>query len=436
MQLRSTKSKSPLVSYKEAVLNCLPEDGGLYVPDQAVDFRQFFTHMNEKTSFQELVAAAATSFLDDSLNPVSASRVAKNAFNFEPELIKLDDEFSLLNLYSGPAGVFKDFGIAFMSAILEEFLEEESQIMILAAARPDTGVSMSRAFSGKKGILLVLLYPSGQIHGLDLSAYVPNGGNIIPIQLKGTFDDCQRLVIETIKDREFSKRYNVTSCNSINAGRLFPQVFYYLYAFIQAKKFLSGELIFSVPSGNFGNLIAGLYAWKFGMPVNGFIAAMNTNNSMGGYIQGKPFACAPLIHTNSPALDVSFPLNHERLASFYNEAPTVMRNMVYPASIDNSLTLKTMEFVYKKYNIFIDPHTAVAFAAAQEIHSMNEWDSNTHTIVLATGNPERSANTVEEATGKKIKISDSIAALQKKCDPIAIISPQLDAFENAVASCF
>jgi len=436
MQFKSTKLKSPLVSYKEAVLNCLPEDGGFYVPDQAVDFRQFFTHMSEKTSFHELVAAATASFLDDSLNPVSASRVAKNAFNFEPKLIKLDDEFSLLNLYSGPTGVFKDFGIAFMSAILEEFLEEESQIMILSAARTDTGVSMSRAFSGKKGVLLVLLYPSGQIYGLDPSTYVPNGGNIIPVQVKGTFDDCQRLIIETINDREFSKRHNVTSCNSINAGRLFPQVFYYLYAFIQAKKFLCGDLFFSVPSGNFGNLIAGLYAWKFGMPVNGFVAAMNANNSMGDYIHGQPFARSPLVHTNSPALDVSFPLNHERLASFYDEAPTVMRNMVYPASIDNDLTLKTMEFVYKKYGIFVDPHTAVAFAAAQKIHSVNEWNGNTHTIVLATGHPERSANIVEEATGKKIKVSNFIAALQKKCDPIAVIFPQLDAFENAVAGCF
>jgi threonine synthase len=265
---------------------------------------------------------------------------------------------------------------------------------------------------------------------------VPNGGNIIPVQVKGTFDDCQRLIIETINDREFSRRYNLTSCNSINVGRLFPQVFYFLYAFIQAKKFLGGDLIFSVPSGNFGNLIAGLYAWKFGMPVNGFVAAMNANNSMGDYIHGKPFACAPLVHTNSPALDVSFPLNHERLASFYTEAPTVMRNMVYPASIDDALTLKTMESVYKKYSIYIDPHTAVAFAAAQKIHSVNEWNENTHTIVLATGHPERSANTVEEATGKKIKVSNLIAGLQKKCDPIAVIFPQLDAFENAIASCF
>jgi threonine synthase len=376
MQLRSTKSKSPLVSYREAVLDCLPEDGGLYVPDQAVDFRQFFTHMNEKTSFQELVAAAATSFLDDSLNPVSASRVAKRAFDFEPKLIKLDDEFSLLNLYSGHTGVFKDFGIAFLSAILEEFLEKDSQIMILSAAMPDTGVSMSRAFSGKKGILLVLLYPSGQIHGLDPSTYVPNGGNIIPVQVKGTFDDCQRLIIETINDREFSKHYNITSCNS-----------------------------------------------------------MNSNNSIGDYIHDKPFACTPLVHTNFQALDVSFHLNHERLASFYDESSTVMRNMVYPASIDNDLTLKTMEFVYKKYNIFIDPHTVVAFAEAQKIHSMNEWNSNTHTIVLATGHPEISANIVEEATGGK-KVAHFISALQKKCDPVAVIFPQLDAFENVVAGCF
>ena len=328
MQFRSTKSKLPLVSYKDAVLNCLPPGGGLYVPDQAVDFRQFFLHMDEKTSFNELVAAIAPSLLEGGLNPVSALKVAQSAYNFQPELTRLDDRFSLLNLYNGPTGVFKDFGIAFMSAILEEILKEDGKAMILSAANPDIGVSMAHAFGGRKGISLVLLYPSGQIRGLNPSSFIQNGGNIIPVQIKGTYDDCQRLVMETINDREFSERYNVTSANSINAGRLFPQVFYYFYALIQVKSFLNGDLIFSVPSGNFGSLIAGLYAWKFGMPVNGFIAAMNVNNAMGGYIRGQPFVPKPLVYTNSPALDVSVPVNYERLASFYDEAPAVMRNMV------------------------------------------------------------------------------------------------------------
>jgi len=425
-----------MVSYKEAVLNCLPDDGGLYVPDKLADIRQFFLHMDEKTSFNELVAAVAPSILEGGLNPVSASRVAESAYCFEPELIGLDEEFSLLNLYNGPTGVFKDFGIAFMSAMFEEFTKNGEQAMILSAARPDTGVSMAHAFGGRKGISLVLLYPSGQIRGLDPSTFVQNGGNIIPIQVKGTFDDCQRLVIETIIDRKFSQRYNVTSANTINPGRLFPQIFYYIYAFIQMKNRLSRELIFSVPSGNFGNLIAGLYAWKFGMPVNGFIAAMNANNAIGEYISGKPLIPKPLVYTNSPALDVSVPLNYERLASFFDEAPAVMRNMVYPASIDDELTLQTMEYVYKKYNTYIDPHTAVAFAAARKISTERKWSGHAHTIVLATGHPARHAALSEKAAGKAVKIPESLRALQKRCDPIAIIHPQLDAFESAVASCF
>jgi threonine synthase len=389
--------------------------------------------MDEKTSFRELVTAVAPSLLEGELNPVSAPRVTQSAYNFEPELISLDDGFSLLNLHNGPTGVFKDYGIAFLSAILEEFLKNSGQAMILSAARADTGASMANAFAGRKGICLVLLYPSGPIRGLDPSAFIQNGGNIIPIQVKGTFDDCQKLIFGTINDREFSQRYNVTCANAINAGRLLPQVFYYLYAFIQLKNRLSGDLFFSVPSGNFGNLIAGLYAWKFGMPVNGFIAAMNSNNAFGGYFLGKPFIPGTLVNTNSPALDVCNPSNYERLASFYYEAPAVMRNIVHPASIGDALTLQTIDAVYKKYGVHIDPHTAVAFAAAQKIIAANKWKGQ-HTVVLATGHPARETNPAQKTSG--MVIPDSLLTLRKRCDPVAIIPPQLDAFENAISSCF
>jgi threonine synthase len=308
--------------------------------------------------------------------------------------------------------------------------------MIVSAARADTAVSMAHAFNGRKDTSLVLLYPSGQIRGLDPSSFVQNGGNIIPIQVKGTFDDCQRLVVETVLDRNFSSRYNVTSANTINPGRLLPQVFYYLYAFIQIKNRFSKDLFFSVPCGNFGSLIAGLYAWKFGMPVNGFIAAMNINNSFGDYIRGNTFRPKPVVTTKSPSLDVSFPLNYERLASFYEEAPAVMRNMVYPAAINDDLTLRTMEQVYKKYGIYIDSNTAVAFASALEIDTEYKLSGHGHTVVLATGHPAREASLAEDAIGQNIKVPNSILALQKKCDPIAIIQPQLDAVESAIASCF
>jgi threonine synthase len=172
------------------------------------------------------------------------------------------------------------------------------------------------------------------------------------------------------------------------------------------------------------------------MPVNGFIAAMNKNNSFGDYILGKTFTPGTLIHTNSSGLDVSVPVNYERLAFFYDEAPVVMRNMVYPASIDDELTIRTTEYVRGKYNIFIDPHTAVGFAAAQKITAMKEWDGHSHIIVLSTGHPARSAGIIKQAAGKTVEIPAYITELQKKCEPIAVIPVQLDAFENAIAGCF
>ena len=436
MQFRSTKSSGPLVSFKDAVLRCLPPDGGLYVPDQVMDIRQFFLYMDEHISYPELVATVAPSLLQGELNPFSASRVAESAFVFEPELIQLNEGLSILNLCKGPTGVFKDFGIAFFAAVMEELLKNTGQAMVLSAARGDTGVSMAHAFKGRKGLCSVLVYPSGPIRGLDPAAFVPNGGNIIPIQVRGTFDDCQRLINETINDRKFSERYGVTSANAINPGRLLPQTFYYLYAFIKLKRELRGDLFFSVPSGNFGNLIAGLYAWKFGMPVNGFIAAMNINNAFGDFIKGESFSPHPLINTNSPALDVSVPSNYERLASFYKEAPAVMRNMVYPASIGDDLTLWTIEYAWKKYHIHIDSHTAVALAAAEQIAAARQWGGHTHTVVLATGHPAKETDLVRRATGQSIQVPESLLALQKKTDPIAVIPPQLDAFEGAIASCF
>jgi threonine synthase len=439
MRFHSTNSNEPLVSFKEAVLNCLPPDGGLYVPDKVMDIRQLFLYMNEETSFPDLVAAVTPSLLESDLNPFSASRIAESAFNFEPELIRLDDDYSLLNLYNGPTGLFKDFGIAFFAAALEELQKNTARIksghsLVIAATHGDTGASMAHAFRGRKGMSAVLAYPSGPIHGLDPATFVPNGGNIIPIQVQGTLDDCQRLVEGAINDRAFAARYNITSANSINPARLLPQTFYYLYAFNKIKTRLSGALAFSVPCGNFGNLIAGLYAWKFGMPVNGFIAAMNANNALGDFIRGGPFTPRPLVNTQSPSLDVAVPSNLSRLASFYEEAPAVMRNMVYPASIDDDLTLRTIEQFWKKYRLHIDSHAAVAFAAAEQTAARENWKGYFHTVVLATRHYAREAELISNITGQTIP--ETFEFLKKKVEPIAVIPPNLDAFEGIIAHCF
>jgi threonine synthase len=435
MQFRSTKSKEPEVSFKDAVLRCLPSDGGLYVPSNVIDLRQFFLYMDEGTSYPELVATVAPILLQGELNPFSAARVAESSFDFEPELTQLDENFSILNLYNGPTGTFKDFGASFHAAVLEELLKNYPGAIILSAVRGDSGACLGRAFYGRRGLTTVMLFPSGQpIRGIDPAFFIHNGGNIIPIQIRGSLDDCQRLARETINDRPFAERHCITSANAINPGRLLPQAFYYLYAFVKIKKRLPGGLFFSVPSGNFGNLISGLYAWKFGLPVNGFIAAMNANNPFGDFIRGREFKPRPVIATNSPALDVSVPSNFARFSSFYDEAPAVMRNMVFPASIDDSATLKAMEFAWKKYDMLLDPHGAVALAAARDFFSQDK-NSIEHIIVLATGHPAREAATVEAATGQKVSLPERLALLEKEEEPVAIIDPHLGALEGLLTGC-
>jgi threonine synthase len=395
--------------------------------------RQYILYMDTETTFPELVRALAPALLQGELNPLAAARVAESALDFEPVVTKLDDTFSVLSLYNGPTGVFKDYGIAFLASLMEELFKDEQRLMILSAARQDTGVSIARAFAGRSGITSVILYPSGPVRGLDPGSYVTNGGNIVPIQIRGTFDDCQRLIVEAINDRPFAERYHITCGNAINPGRFFPQALYYFYAFIKLKKALTEELFFSVPCGNFGNLIAGLYAWKMGMPVNGFIAAMNANNAFGDYIRGGAFKPGKLIQTNSPALDVSVPSNYERLASFYAEAPAVMKNMVFPDAIDDRATVMAMESVWKTYKLLLDPHSAVAFAAARRLSRSAGF--NGHIVVLATGHPAKQAELIAQATGQELEVPEKFANLWKKTDPVATIPPRLGALEGAIASC-
>lgn len=431
MQFKSTRSANPTVSFKEAVLRCLPPDGGLYVPSSVVDLRQFFLYMDESTTYPELVATVAPPLLADELNPVAASRVAESAFVFQPIIHRLSDKLSVLELHNGPTGVFKDFGIAFLAAVMEELLKPTGRAMVLTATTGDTGTSVSRAFAGRIGITVVLLYPRGPIKGLDPALFVQNGGNILPIQVEGDFDDCQRLIREAFSDKPFVERYALTSSNTINVGRLLPQSFYFLYAFLKIKRELHGDLLFSIPSGNFGNLLAGLYAWKFGMPVNGFVAAMNANDAIGDFLRGKPFVPRRPVATVAASMDVGNPSNFERLSSFYDESPAVMRTMVYPERVDDAALLAAMKRAHDDYGILLDPHGAVGFAAAERV--LKGDLEGGHVVVVSTGHPAKYAALVEKTVGAACPVPRRLAALSAQSEPTATIDARLDALQTVIA---
>jgi threonine synthase len=390
--------------------------------------------MESDTNYKEMAATLAANLLQGELNPYSASWVAESAFSFEPNLKQLDERFSVLDLGSGPTGVFKDFGIAFLAAVMEEFLKNASPVMVISAAQGDVGTSIASAFYKRKNIIAVILYPQGQVRGIDTDALLKNGGNIIPIQINGNLDDCNRLIAELIHDRTFSDRYRITCANAINPGRLLSQAFYYIYAFVRLKQSLRDALLFSVPCGNFGNLIGGLYAWKFGLPVSGFIAAQNINNPMVDIVSGARGTERIPTATLSPALDVTYPSNWERLLSFYEEAPAVMKNMVTQRVIDEKTTMRTIEDVWKQYGVMLDPHGAVAFAAARDVASQKGFYD--HIVVLATGHAANHPELVAKATGKAAEIPDRLRLLRQRATPCAVIENDLLALETAIAASY
>ena len=435
MRLKSTNSHDLEVSFKDAVLRCLPSDGGLYVPTKAVDLRQAFFDLSANSSFHDLASAVTPLLLQGELNPFCAARVAESAYGFEPELTLLDDNFSLLTLHNSPTGNFKDFGAGFFATVMEELLKKNNFAMILSTAVGNNGISLGHAFQRRHGLTAVLLYPSGRIFGLDEENFVSNGGNIIPIQVRGTLDDCQRLRNAVINSLALAQRYNITSANTINFARLLPQTFYYLYAYTKLPERLRENVVFSVPSGNFGNLVSGLYAWKFGLPASGFIAAMNANNAFGDFLQGGDFKAEEVIATRSPALDVSNPANYQRLRSFYDENPAAMRDMVFPASVDDEKTFSAMEKMYRLYGELIDPHGAVAFAAAQDFAASGKKPGS-HIVVVSTGHPAKEPEIVKAATGQVPSEPRGFQLLKREVKPVAAIEAHLGALEGAIAACF
>ncbi|MDR0539554.1 MAG: threonine synthase [Spirochaetaceae bacterium] len=447
MRFSTTGAKNGnTVSFKEAVFHCLPQTGGLYIPAIMPDIRAAMYPMDEKAGYNELVAPVTGALLEDEMDEAGARRVAASCAGIAPELEILDERFSILHLTNGPTGTFKDFSAAFLGAVLNELLRPEEHLLVLSQAVQALGASISGAFAPYPNITTVLLYPEGSIYGLNEDAFRRPGsaGNIIPVRIAGSLDDCNRLINEILLDEQWTRRYSTTSATAINPARLIPQAFFYVYAFIKLKKTLSQDLFFSVPSGNFGNLIAGLYAWKFGLPVNGFIAAMNINNALGDlwkrrnlYPNAPDYKAPPRSRpavTLSPALDVHYPANHELLLALYDEVPAVMRNMVFPQVITDEETEKSMEFAWKRYNVILDPHSAVAFMAALKHAGRRDFDG--HIVTLATGHPARYPALLERVTGQKIDIPPRIALLQKKSEPLADIPCELDMLESVIASCF
>jgi threonine synthase len=419
------------VGFREALFAGLAPDGGLYHPAETPDLTPLFARFNDSTSFQSLAAAVCSELVAPELDSERARRVAERAFTFAPVLRRLDAHLLLLELFHGPTCAFKDFGAQFLAAVMEDFLGEDNRrIQILVATSGDTGSAVAHAFHGRANIDVVILYPSGRVSELQEKQLTTLGGNVHALEVDGSFDDCQRLVKEAFKNPTLAAKLHLTSANSINIGRLLPQCIYYVFAATRRTQIGGGPPTICVPSGNFGNLTAGVYAWRWGLPVRGFVAATNANDVVPLYLASGRFNPRPSAHTLSNAMDVGNPSNFERLEELFRGGWKDMASRIEGRAVSDSRTAETMRAIYAEHGLFVDPHTAVGCAAAWD-HCANEREGDEQVIVLSTAHPGKFTDIVRQATGAIPPMPERLArclALPKQSHPVGKTLPQLSEF--------
>lgn len=422
MKFVSTLSSKRVVSFTEAIFTGLASDGGLYHPANMPDLSGFFWNLPDEISFNELAANFTSVLLNPEINSLTARRIVQDAFYFNPVLSELDDDIAILELFHGPSLAFKDFGASFLASAMNHLLgKKRSRAIILTATSGDTGAAVAQAFHGRTNIDVVILYPSERVSSFQEKQLTTLGENVTALEVYGGFDDCQRMVKSAFKNSRL-KKLPLTSANSINIGRLIPQSFYYIWAWNQMKS--KGNFTFVVPSGNFGNLTAGLYAEAWGLPTGFFVAATNVNDVVPQYLLTGIYRPISSVATFSSAMDVGSPSNYERLEKLFSNKANIFRQHIKAWAIDDEMTLKTIAEVYRKYGYLCCPHTAVGWKAAE---FFKERYPNSRVLILSTAHPGKFIETVKRATGITPNLPNSFAEVLQKEKVSHCISNQDDA---------
>lgn len=421
MKLKSTRNPKEVRSFQEAVFIGLAPDGGLYYPSESMDIRPILKEMDANSSFNSLAARLTAEFLKDEISPEEAQDIVDKAFYFKPKLHRLEENLQVLELFHGGTCAFKDFGASFLASSMESFLKgRKNKAVILTATSGDTGSAVARAFHNKENIDVVILYPSGRVSPLQEKQLTTLGGNIHALEVKGSFDDCQRMVKEAFNNAELKEKYHLTSANSINIGRLFPQSFYYIWSQIQMRE--AGNPVFTVPSGNFGNLTAGLYAQSWGLPVKNFVAATNANDVVPQYLLEGKYNPRASVHTYSNAMDVGAPSNFERMEQLFMSDVDNFRKNIEGMTVSDKETESAMKSIYADYQYLACPHTAVGIEASLRYAKKYPGDN---IISLSTAHPGKFLEVSEEILGITPELPEELTKLIDKEKKAELISSDI-----------
>jgi threonine synthase len=408
MRYRSTSRQAPLTSLRGAVLRGLAPDGGLYMPAELARHSPEELEEFRKLPFTEVCFRVVKPFATPDVPEEVLWQIVSEAINFPVRLVSLSPGLHILELFHGPTLAFKDFGARFMARLMGYFVRGESRpLTVLVATSGDTGSAVAHGFLGVPGIRVVILYPSRRISEAQEKQFTTLGENITALEVAGTFDDCQRLVKQAFSDVGLNKKAFLTSANSINVGRLLPQMFYHVAAYRQLPV-ASVPLIVSVPSGNFGNLTAGIFAKRIGLPVARFIASTNINDAVPRYLSSGQFAPRPAQATYSNAMDVGNPNNFPRLLDLCRGRLEYLQKEIWGHRATDEETLCEMQKVHKRFGYLADPHTAVG-VFCWEAYKL-EHAEPAQGLVLATAHPAKFADVVRKAIGSAPPLPERLAA--------------------------
>ncbi|MFA6751068.1 MAG: threonine synthase [Fermentimonas sp.] len=416
----STNNRAVKVSLQEAVVNGLAPDRGLYMPEITPQLPvAFFEDIADK-NLPEIASVVAGAFFADDISKDNLDAIVTDTLNFDIPVKEIEEGIYVLELFHGPTFAFKDVGARFMARMLSFFVKERQQedVKVLVATSGDTGSAVANGFLGVDGIQVFVLYPSGKVSEMQEAQFTTLGQNIVALEVDGTFDDCQALVKSAFMDDELNMQFNLTSANSINVARFLPQSFYYFHGFAQLiKKLTPGNLIFSVPSGNLGNLTAGLFAKRMGLPVKRFLAANNRNDVFFKYLNSGEYQPRPSVQTVANAMDVGSPSNFDRILDLYGGSYKAISKDITGFSYNDDQITDAIRRVYIESGYLLDPHSACSYLALKENKKSGETG-----VFLATAHPAKFKDTVEKCIDSEIDIPAGLAKFsgkQKHSYPIA-----------------
>ena len=411
MKYYSTNKKVSGVSLQDAVVKGLAEDKGLFMPNEIKKLPQSFFDTIETLSFQEMAYVVADAFFGEDVEAGALKKIVYETLNFDVPLVPVNDNIYSLELYHGPTLAFKDVGGRFMSRLLGYFIQKQNdtKINVLVATSGDTGSAVANGFLGVEGIHVYVLYPKGLVSPIQECQFTTLGQNITALEVDGTFDDCQALVKSAFMDEELNAKLKLTSANSINVARFLPQSFYYFYAYAQLKKLEKADnLVICVPSGNFGNITAGLFAKKMGLPVKRFIAANNRNDIFLQYLQTAEYKPRPSVSTIANAMDVGDPSNFARVLDLFGGSHKAISGEISGVSYNDEQIGETLKNCFNETCYLLDPHGAVGYRALIE-----GLESNETGVFLETAHPAKFLETVENIIGEKVEIPQKLQEFMK-----------------------